>query len=83
MYVCVTDILFWYLDLCDGLVAVVDVKLIVEGILSHYRVKSRYIGDVDVVAMLLILRFGVPCCTNEMGVVWGFGHCREAVIYIS
>jgi hypothetical protein len=66
MYVCVTDILFWYIDLCDNFVAVVDVKLMVEGILSQYQVNPYYISISKVAAMILVLRLGVSRRTNEM-----------------
>jgi hypothetical protein len=45
MYVCVTDIFFWYIDLGDGLIAVVDVKLMVEGIELECQVKPCYRGN--------------------------------------
>jgi hypothetical protein len=39
IYVCVTDILFWYIERCDGLVTVEDVKLMAEGILLGCQLK--------------------------------------------
>src|SRR5271170_435454 len=67
IYVCVTDILLWYIECCDGLVTVVDVKLMAEGILLGCQLKVRYMGNVKVAAVSLIVGLDIICPTNRIG----------------
>src|SRR4051812_37096053 len=64
IYVCVTDILFWYIECCDGLVTVVEVKLVAEDILLGCRLKFGDMNDVKFGTVSLIVKPDIICCTN-------------------